>query len=199
MLAVVVATGFGQSDIDMEARRRLNGLAQHLDPTGVVSRSFMGLGDRAGPQVAVQQRCAAAERFLVAERGMITVTEPDTIDDWRTQQTVVGCRVTAAGVTTMHLASEAEQFYERLRAVGWTRTPEPRDAPNEASLRFRSGETDCLFNIYSGGIVGSAAEIEVNSTVVPDVGETRYNVLVQCMPAMQAAPRPRSPRVHGSG
>lgn len=65
------------------------------------------------------------------------------------------------------------------------------DAPNESSLRFRMNQTDCLFNIYEGGILlGTDAEFEVQGKVVARPGETRYGVLVQCMPAMDAAPRP---------
>ena len=100
-----------------------------------------------------------------------------------------GCRVAAAGLTSRELGEEATLFYERLRAVGWTRTPDPRDAPNEASLRFRLDGTDCLFNFYTGGILGTEDEIEVNSAVVPNPGELRYNFLVLCMPVMDAAPR----------
>lgn len=133
-------------------------------------------------------RCGAAERFLVEQAGMVAVTSADTLDDWRTRQKVPGCRVTAAGRTSRALAAEAAAFYHRLRAAGWIRTPDPRDAPNEASLRFRRDRTDCLFNFYTGTLLGTAAEIEVSNAVEPGYGQTRYNVLVLCIPAMDAAP-----------
>ncbi len=136
-----------------------------------------------------QERCQAAEHFLVEVVGMTAVSRPDTINDWRTQQMVPGCRVMAAGLTSRDFGDEATLFYERLRAVSWTRTPDPRDSPNEASLRFRQDRTDCLFSFYTGGILGTEDEIEVNTAVVPSPGEQRYNFLVVCMPAMEAAPR----------
>lgn len=141
-----------------------------------------------GVEAPHEGQCRAAERFLVEQAGLTAVTTADTIDDWRTRKKVPGCRVTAAGLTSRALADVAATFYDRLRAAGWTRTPDPRDAPNEASLRFRRNRTDCLFNFYSGTSVGTLAEIEVNSAVVPGSGQVRYNVLVLCMPAMDAAP-----------
>ncbi len=60
------------------------------------------------------------------------------------------CQVTAAGVRRTTIQAAARVLYEKVREAGWTRTPDPRDAPNEASLRFRMGETDCLFNVYQG-------------------------------------------------
>lgn len=133
-----------------------------------------------------EERCERARQFL-EDDGLTAVSEPDTIDDWRSGRTLPGCRVTAAGTTTSELADEAERFYRRLRAAGWTRTPDPADAPNEASLRFRSNETDCLFNVYPQGLVGSPAERRVNTAVTPGPGEDRYNVLVLCMPAVEAS------------
>lgn len=124
---------------------------------------------------------------------MVAVTEPDTIDDWRTGRRLAGCRVTAAGLTDLGLAQEAVHFYERVRATGWTRTPDPRDAANEASLRFRRGGADCLFNVYGGGHVLSDAELKVSEAVVPPPGRTRYHVFVMCVEAREAAPRPGSP------
>lgn len=134
-------------------------------------------------------RCREAHRFMVEDVGMTAVTEPDTIDDWRTQQMVPGCRVTAAGITTSTMRGTAERFYEQVREAGWTRTPDPRDAPNEASLRFRHEGTDCLFSFYTGGLLGTEAEGIVDDAVVPGPGEARYNFLVMCTPAMPAAPR----------
>jgi hypothetical protein len=135
-----------------------------------------------------RERCIPAERFLSEEMGFVVHTEPDTMDDWRTRQRVPGCRITAARATSFDLSAEAQAFYERLRQSGWTRTPDPRDAPNEASLRFRMDETDCLFNVYRGPLVGTPAELEVSMAVTPEPGAIRYNVLVQCMAAMAAAP-----------
>lgn len=136
-----------------------------------------------------EERCIPAEQFLVGDLGMKAQIDADTIDDWRTQQHVPGCRVTAAGLTRLDMEAEAGRFYERLRAAGWTRTPDPRDAPAEASLRFRMGETDCLFNFYEGILLFTEAELEVSTAMVPGPGEARYNVLVMCKPAMDAAPR----------
>ncbi len=121
---------------------------------------------------------------------MVTRVDADTLDDWRTGMRLAACRLTAAGTRTRPLAVVARVFYERLRQAGWTRTPNPADAPNESSLRFRLGETDCLFNVYAGILLGTPSEIEVTSAVVREGGEEIYHVLVQCVPAMAA----RSPR-----
>ena len=134
--------------------------------------------------------CRDAERFVTEDRGMVAVVEPDTIRDWRTGETVAGCRVTAAGLTGIGLRGEAEHFYERIRAAGWKRTPDPRDAPGEASLRFRLHGHDCLYNIYEGMLLFTEAEIKVGMDVTPVAGEDRYHVFVMCMPAMEARPRP---------
>lgn len=119
---------------------------------------------------------------------MSTVVEPDTIDDWRTDRFVPGCRITAAGLTNRSLRGEAQRFYDVLRAASWVRTPDPRDAPGEASLRFRHDGVDCLFNVYSGGLLNTDAELAVDDERVPGPGELRYNVLVLCTPAAEAAP-----------
>ena len=139
-----------------------------------------------GAATQEEHRCRAAERFLVEQVGMTAIAGADTINDWRSRKIIPGCRITAAGLTARRLADEAALFYERLRAAGWTRTPDPRDAPNEASLRFRLAGTDCLFNFYSGTTLATEAEIEVNNAVVPGRGQQRYNVLVLCVPAMDA-------------
>jgi hypothetical protein len=72
----------------------------------------------AAPRIAAAQAsadlCLQAERF-VRSMGMVAVTEPDTIDDWRTQAMVPGCRVTAAAATRRSDAVEAHEFYERIR------------------------------------------------------------------------------------
>lgn len=134
--------------------------------------------------------CAEAARFLRNDRRMVAEIEPDTIDDWRTKRRLPGCRITAAGASSLGLAREAVFFYERVRATGWTRTPEPRDSPNEASLRFRSGQADCLFNINGEALLGTDAEMRVNSALVVAEGQTRYQVFVMCMPALPAAQSP---------
>ncbi len=132
--------------------------------------------------------CRDAERFLEEEMEMVALTEPDTIDDWRTQSMVPGCRITAAGRTSGSFEQAARFFFDRVRAAGWARTPNPRDAPNEASLRFRMNGADCLFSFYTGGILGTEAEGTVDDAVVPAPGERRYNFLVMCTPEMDAAP-----------
>jgi hypothetical protein len=137
------------------------------------------------PQEAIH--CREAHRFLTEERGMAAVTEPDTLDDWRTHERVVGCRVTAAGVTRRSAREEARDFYDRLRDDGWVRTPDPQDAPNEASLRLRKDGSDCLFNFYTGGILGTEAESVVDDAAVPGPGERRVNFLVLCRSESEAA------------
>ena len=131
--------------------------------------------------------CSDADRHLVGQ-GMVTVVELDTIDDWRTDRLVEGCRITAAGVTRRSLRTEARLFYDGLREAGWSRTPDPQDAPNEASLRFRFEGSDCLFNVYSGGLLGTDAELSVDDQAVPGPGELRYNLLVLCTPAVDLPP-----------
>ncbi|MFN8666084.1 MAG: hypothetical protein U0164_02670 [Gemmatimonadaceae bacterium] len=134
-------------------------------------------------------RCVAAADFLRRTQQMIVVLEADTVDDWRTKERLPGCRATAAGSTRLGVAAEAVRFYERLRASGWARTPDPRDAPNEASLRFRHQVTDCLFNVYEVPRLFTDAEFAVNDSVRLAPGEARYQVLVQCVAALPAAPR----------
>ena len=120
---------------------------------------------------------------------METRVDRDTLDDWRTGKRLEVCQVTAAGVRLTTIQTAARVFYERVREAGWTRTPDPRDAPNEASLRFRLGETDCLFNVYQGILLGTDSEIAVTSALETQPGEDVYHVLVQCMPAMEARAR----------
>ena len=133
--------------------------------------------------------CAAAARFLRDDRRMVAVVEPDTIDDWRTRRRTPGCRVTAAGVTSIGVPREAVRFYERLREARWSRTPDPRDSPTEASLRFRWEKSDCLFNVNAQALMFTDAEFRVIDAVKVAPGETRYHVFVMCMPALPAAPR----------
>lgn len=130
--------------------------------------------------------CAEAHRHLEEVAGMAALTDPDTIDDWRTGRHVPGCRVTAAGAAGIPEAEVVATFYEELRAAGWTRTPDPADAPNEASLRFRKDGADCLFNYYTDGMLFTESEERVDAQVVPLPGERLYNFLVLCMPAMPA-------------
>jgi hypothetical protein len=143
------------------------------------------------PSVAAGQvsHCSEAARFLGQERGMTIVTEPDTIDDWRTDKRQPGCRVTSAGLTQNSIAEEAVRFYEHMRRDGWTRTPDPRDSPGESSLRFRKRERDCLFNLYESALLGTEAEQKVGVATSPRPGESRYYVFVQCMIAQPAKPR----------
>lgn len=139
-------------------------------------------------QAQSTQYCVDAHRFMTDGR-MAAVVERDTIDDWRTGQQVVGCRVTAAGLTKDGVKRAAELFYERLRASGWTRTPDPRDAPNEASLRYRKDGADCLFNVYRDGTLMTEAEGRVSEARVPGPGEERFGIFAMCMRAMPARPR----------
>ena len=141
------------------------------------------------PPAPPQPLCTDAAAFLRTDRNMAAVVEADTIDDWRTRQRVSGCRVTAAGGTVRGLQPEAVAFYERVRAVGWVRTPEPYDAPNEASLRFRMGKADCLFNVYGDAMLMTEAEDQADLGRKLAPGETRYHVYVMCLPVMPAAPR----------
>jgi hypothetical protein len=138
--------------------------------------------------------CEAANRFLTSDRQLSTQVEADTLDDWRTRKVLHGCRITAAGGTTRGLQREAEFFYERIRAIGgWVRTPDPRDAPNEGSLRFRTGvgsqAADCLFNVFGDAMLMTDAELRVDEQRPLQAGETRYHVYAMCTPALPAAPR----------
>lgn len=142
-----------------------------------------------GAQRADTARCAQAGRFMRSLPAVVAILEPDSVDDWRTGRKLAGCRITAAGLTRIGPAGEAVRFYERVRQAGWVRTPDPRDAPNEASLRFRRDGSDCLFNVSAEGLLFTEAEARVIDRVVPGSGEQRYHVLVQCIPALPARPR----------
>ena len=143
--------------------------------------------------IAVPQdstRCAIAERFLRDTQRMTTTIDADTVDDWRSGKRIEGCRVTAAGSSDVDIGQEAARLYVRVRAEGWVRTPDPRDAPNESSLRFRREDTDCLFSLYQGALLNTESEGKVTASHIARSGEqTRYQVLVQCIPALPAAPR----------
>ena len=93
-------------------------------------------------QLNEEGRCALAERFLIEELAMVTRIDGDTLDDWRTRKRLAACRITGVGTRRTTIAVAARVFYEKVGAAGWARTPDPRDAPTEASLRFRLGETD---------------------------------------------------------
>jgi len=135
------------------------------------------------------ERCEAANRFLVQDRGMVTRIDPDTLDDWRTGQRLAGCRITAAGIRTGSAGATARTFYQRLRTAGWERTPDPQDAPHEASLRFRRDETDCLFNVYEGILLGTESELAVTGAVGARRGRGEvYHVLAVCVEAKAAPP-----------
>lgn len=108
---------------------------------------------------------------------------------------VPGCRVTAAGATARSGPEIIEEFYARVEREGWTRTPDPRDAPHEASLRFRRSGVDCLFNYYdSSTTLATEAELVVSEAVPRQPDEMLYNFLVLCIPAAAAVPRGASPR-----
>lgn len=146
---------------------------------------------RVPPALAVPDstHCMAAAQFLREQQHMITAIDPDTIDDWRSRTRVVSCRITAAGGTDIGVQGEAVRLYERLRAAKWVRTPDPRDSPNEGSLRFRWNASDCLFNVNREALLGTDAEGQVNERLVLKPGDTRYQVFVMCLPVLPAAPR----------
>jgi hypothetical protein len=153
----------------------------------------LGLALSVAPSPASAQTtelCTGAERFLVETIGMVAVSEPDTIDDWRTQAMVPGCRVTAAAGSRQPTADIVRDFYKVLDESDWVRTPDPRDAPNEASMRYRRDGADCLFNFYGQAMaLNTDAELFVSDAVHLGPGEKLYNFLVLCTPAAPAAPR----------
>lgn len=130
--------------------------------------------------------CQGARAFLVDRLHMVAIVDPDTIDDWRTRRLTPGCRITASGFTDIGIRREAVRFYERVREAGWVRTPDPFDAPNEASLRFRKSGVDCLFNVYVGVLLYTDSEMRVTGEGTAKPGETRYNVFTMCVPAIGA-------------
>ena len=142
------------------------------------------------PVAGQEELCVGAERFVRDVMGMVAVAELDTIDDWRTRSIVPGCRVTAAGASSLPSADIARGFYQVIDESGWARTPDPRDAPSEASLRFRRDGADCLFNYYDSSMsLNTDAEMMVSDAVYVGRGEKLYNFLVLCTPAAPAAPR----------
>jgi hypothetical protein len=143
--------------------------------------------------------CDGAREFLAGTLKTAAIVDADSIDDWRTRRMTPGCRVTAAGLTNIGIRQEAVRFYERVRAAGWVRTPDPFDAPNEASLRFRKSGVDCLFNVYEGLLLHTDAEMRVTGELTARAGESRYNVFTMCVPALPAAPRPELMEADGNG
>lgn len=131
------------------------------------------------------KRCETVHRLLTEDMGMVAESSPDTVQNWQTNQILPGCRVTAAGSATTKAGDEGEALYARLLTVGWKRKPGPRYATNGPALRFRLDETDCFFSIYTGMMVGTQAEMRVNVAFKSRPGEDRYNVLVQCVPAVE--------------
>ena len=133
--------------------------------------------------------CLDAERFIQDVAGMASLTEPDTINDWRTQLVTLGCRVTSAGATRQSSRNLLRNFFNSLQSDAWIRTPDPRDAPNEGSLRFRKGQADCLFSLYDSSVsLNTDAELTVSQAVFRKVGEKLYHFLVLCTPIAPAAP-----------
>ena len=140
--------------------------------------------------VAQVELCLEAEQFMRDVMGMTALSEPDTIDDWRTRKMVPGCRVTAAGGSRLPSSQIVEGFYAQVEIEGWTRTPDPRDAPAEASIRYRKSDADCLFNFYDNSTtLATEAELVVSDAVPLAAGEALFNFLVLCTPAAPAAPR----------
>lgn len=141
------------------------------------------------PQMTgVASYCVGASDYLSARLESAAVVDPDTIQDWRTGQTFHGCRVYAAAATSSSMNVTAQQFYEALLASGWSRTPDARDMPNEAAIRLRKDGMDCLYHVYNGPLLNTPSEQSVIQSVNLSAGDQLYNILAQCMPAMDAAP-----------
>lgn len=147
------------------------------------------LAANAGFAQADTLHCKEAARFLQVDLRMQAIIDPDVIDDWRTGKKTQGCRVTAAGATDIGVNKEAIRFYERVRAAKWVRTPDPRDAPNEAALRFRWEQSDCLFHVNREMLLNTESETRVNDRLKLAAGATSYQIFVMCVPAAEAKPR----------
>lgn len=164
-----------------------------MNTSAVVGSLLLSLvASIAGPAAAGAQvdLCVEAERFVREAAGMQALAEADTIDDWRTRSTTAGCRVTAAGAAAGPSREVARGFFRALEASEWTRTPDPRDAPNEASLRYRRLGVDCLFSYYDRmSALGTEAEFAVSDAVEIAPGQQLFHMLIQCVPAAPAAPR----------
>lgn len=152
----------------------------------------MSLGLLLALQVAAapidSTHCVAAAAFLRGEPRMVAEISADSLDDWRSGRRVASCTITAAGGSDIGVNQEARRLYERLAAAGWTRTPDPRDAPNEASLRYRHGASDCLFNVNREARLYTPAEDRVLEALVVKPGEERYYVFVICLQILPAKP-----------
>lgn len=160
------------------------------DPAGQVTDPTAGLASDPVTEMEQVELCLEAERFLRGEMEMQAIAEPDTIDDWRTGRMVPGCRITAAGASSWDSRSVARHFFEVLPESGWARTPEPRDAPNEASLRYRRAGSDCLFTFYDQwSALGTDAEFAVSDAVPLEDDEKLFHFLVMCTPEAPAKPR----------
>lgn len=133
--------------------------------------------------------CIQAAKFLRGDLHMQAIVDPDTVDDWRTGKKTQGCRITAAAGTDIGVNKEAVRFYERVRAAGWKRTPDPIDAPNEAALRFRWETSDCLYHVNREALLNTASENRVLNALKLAPGEEAYHVFVQCVPAEPAKAR----------
>ena len=144
----------------------------------------------AHPAPADTNLCSAAAKFLRTGLHMQAIVDRDTVDDWRTGKKTPGCRITAAGGTDIGVNKEAVRFYERVRAAGWTRTPDPIDAPNEGALRFRWESADCLYHLNREALLNTVSESRVLDALRLATGEEAYHVFVQCVPAAPAKPRP---------
>jgi hypothetical protein len=136
---------------------------------------------------AVRARCDGAVAFLRDVQHMEVEVTLDSLDDWRTRRRLPTCHVTAAGGTTAGVQREATALYERLAANGWTRTPEPRDSPREASLRYRKDGADCLFNVNREAMLFTDAETAVLERLRTAPGAVRYHVFVMCVEALPAS------------
>ena len=142
----------------------------------------------ARPETGALAYCVRARDYLSERLGNPALAEPDSIDDWRTRQIYPGCRVYAAAATSVDMNLTAERFYEALLASGWVRTPDARDMPNEAAIRLRKDGMDCLYHVYNGPLLNTPLELRVSGAVRLNPGDRSYNIFVQCMPAMPAAP-----------
>ncbi len=140
-------------------------------PSALLVVALAALPRSAAAQVEL---CAEAERY-VREVGMQALTEPDTIDD---------------GPSGEPTQTVARRFFQALNSSEWRRTPDPRDSPNEASLRYRRFGADCLFSYYDRTLsLGTEAEFAVMDAVPLGPGEELYHLLVRCVPAAPAEPR----------
>lgn len=135
------------------------------------------------------KRCEPLHQVITDVLQMKAEISPDSMDDWRTKLHLPGCRVTAVGSTIVKVPGEENQlFYGALMGAGWTRTPDPRDRPNEAAIRLRYEGADCFFTPYVGIRLFTEAEFRVNKAYDTPPGETRFSYLGVCIEALPAAP-----------